>query len=509
VLPDIAILGRPPLRSGGGYAFDPFTLIMRGPRDFAPDAKLDPVEDSAAQQAFLHEDLHWLQSVGTSVGLFLTAVRFSQEQTAGLLRDLPPHLRRQLRDGRVSTPAVPIAQVDRAGALVGGSSRGSQPLGSLVQGWYDHLATHRLFADSQIVDGVAWDLPVGLTETFCDIASTLHLMGVSSSYDYQEHRQRLRFSDLGRRVGNADRVTTTLILESAATVDELLTAVMMARKSPGSGEALVEAIVRRLRGGTYGAALRHFARLVHADTEAGFADLFTFGLVCDIALNPPLPPVTPASEMPLSWDELYPPIRFLRACGAVKALSIQLDAGSEHRDYVELRESVCAAASMTIADGGWANLDSYQQVDWPALFTAPPGEPPGPSGGIPENNGYLDFLLWCGARARELRAHDIRLLLHPGFRISLRDPQAIALRFEEQGGGWYRAPAWSLGDRFAFSEPLRSWFGTWLITKAVWGASIHDWMAGTGPLDLRSLPREIRDDQAEVWEPGIDRLLDL
>lgn len=64
---------------------------MHGPRDLTRDRELDMTENFAAQQASLHEDHHWLQWIGTSIGLFLTAVRFSQEQTAGLLCELPRH----------------------------------------------------------------------------------------------------------------------------------------------------------------------------------------------------------------------------------------------------------------------------------------------------------------------------------------------------------------------------------------------------------------------------------
>jgi hypothetical protein len=508
LLPDVPILRRAPLQTGSGYTFDPFAIITRGPRDLTVERELDIEANFAAQQASLHEDHHWIQWIGTSMGLFLTAVRFSQEQTAGLMSELPPGLRRKLKDERMGSPSSPIVYLDSASALDGKSERGNRRLGSLAQGWYDHLLTYRLFADSDVVDGIPWDLATGLAETLCDVASTLDLMGVTDRYDYAESLRHLDFTDLPGRVGvEGERLTTTLILEGAASVDELLGAIAVANKFPQWGDALAVALVERLRSGSYGLALRLFGRLVHGDVDAVFADLFTFGLVCDIALNPPLPPVTPILDTPTSWNELYPPIRFARACAAVKLLSARLTAESNHTDFVSVRDAVCEVAAMTVANET-AVLDGYQQVDWLDLASAEK-EAATQACALPGDYGYFDFLLWCGTQARQLRLRDIRLLINPAFRITIGDRGAIDLRIEGRGAGWYHSPAWALGDGFGFSEPIRSWFGTWLVTKSVAGACVHDWMAGTSALDLSWLPQQLRAHQTDVWDAALDRLLDL
>lgn len=49
-------------------------------------------------------------------------------------------------------------------------------------------------------------------------------------------------------------------------------------------------------------------------------------------------------------------------------------------------------------------------------------------------------------------------------------------------------PTAVLGDYFGFADPIKSWFGTWLMTKTVSGACIQDWMAGTSALDLSCPP---------------------
>jgi hypothetical protein len=508
LLPDVPILRRAPLQTGSGYTFDPFAIITRGPRDLTVERELDIEANFAAQQASLHEDHHWIQWIGTSMGLFLTAVRFSQEQTAGLMSELPPGLRRKLKDERMGSPSSPIVYLDSASALDGKSERGNRRLGSLAQGWYDHLLTYRLFADSDVVDGIPWDLATGLAETLCDVASTLDLKGVTDRYDYAESLRHLDFTDLPGRVGvEGERLTTTLILEGAASVDELLGAIAVANKLPQWGDALAVALVERLRSGSYGLALRLFGRLVHGDVDAVFADLFTFGLVCDIALNPPLPPVTPILDTPTSWNELYPPIRFARACAAVKLLSARLTAESNHTDFVSVRDAVCEVAAMTVANET-AVLDGYQQVDWLDLASAEK-EAATQACALPGDYGYFDFLLWCGTQARQLRLRDIRLLINPAFRITIGDRGAIDLRIEGRGAGWYHSPAWALGDGFGFSEPIRSWFGTWLVTKSVAGACVHDWMAGTSALDLSWLPQQLRAHQTDVWDAALDRLLDL
>jgi hypothetical protein len=153
-------------------------------------------------------------------------------------------------------------------------------------------------------------------------------------------------------------------------------------------------------------------------------------------------------------------------------------------------------------------LDGYQQVDWLNLVSAA-GEAGAQAHALPSDYGYIDFLLWCGTQARQLRARDIRLLVNPAYRITIGDRGAFDLRIDGHGAGWYHSPAWALGDKFGFSEPMRSWFGTWLVTKTVAGACVHDWMAGTSALDLSWLPRQLRAHQSDVWDAAFDRLLDL
>lgn len=482
---------------------------MHGPRDLTRDRELDMTENFAAQQASLHEDHHWLQWIGTSIGLFLTAVRFSQEQTAGLLCELPPPLRRELRDQRIAAASSPIVFLGADGSLEARSERGNRMLGSLVQGWYDHLLTYRLFTDSDVVDGLSWDLVAGFTETMCDVESTFSLMGVTSGYDYHACQQHLQgLSDVGWRVSAmTGRVTTTSILEAAATVDEYLGAGVVAARFPDWGGALYTNLIDRLHTGDYGKALRLFGALVHDDDRAGLADAFTFGLACDIALNPPLPPLTTIAEMPTSWADLYPPVRFIRACQALKRLSIRLGPESSHDDDLALCEAICSVARIPLAEERVVSLDAYQRVDWASLLRADRA-PEARTAGIPEDYAYLDFLLWCGARARELRGSDIRLMINPAHHLTAGNLDALKLRIEEHGAGWYQAPAVALGNYFGFADPIKSWFGTWLMTKTVSGAFVQDWMAGTSALDLSWLPAKLREEQS-VWDSTLDRLLDL
>jgi hypothetical protein len=500
-LPDIPLLRRSALRSAGGWTFDPYTFITRGPRDITRERELDLERNFAAQQASLHEDHHWLQWVGTSVGLFLTTVRFSQEQSAGLLSRLPDGLRRSLYDERAQGVQAPIVRLGPDGAILEASDRGNQELGSLLQGWYDHLLTYRLFLNSDCVDQAPWDVAAGLAETLCDIESTLHLIGVTNGYDYATLRRRLAFSDLAGRVGSgANRLTTRLILEAAATVDELLGASAVTRMFPEAGKGLGVEIVSRLRSGSYGVALRRFGTMVHDDPDAAFDDLVTFGVVCDIALNPPLPPCTSAAVMPTSWFDLYPPIRFVRACIALRRLRRKLGMEGTHADCLALQEDVCELAGITMADDLAPHLDGYQRVNWSAQIRSS-------SSAMPEDYGYLDFVFWCGARARELRKTDLRLLTTPALRITAGDPAAMELRIETGGDGWYHAPVWALGDAFGFSHPMTSAFGTWLVTKAAAGACVDDWMAGRGRLDLSWLPQRLLDSRDEVWDATLSVLL--
>src|SRR5437868_1522380 len=93
MLPAIPLLQRASLRSGMSDAlYDPHTLIMRV---FAKDPNglndADHLREAFEYNAsVVHERVHWLQHHGTSMGCFLSALRYSQQRTAARwLRDLP------------------------------------------------------------------------------------------------------------------------------------------------------------------------------------------------------------------------------------------------------------------------------------------------------------------------------------------------------------------------------------------------------------------------------------
>lgn len=103
------LLQRRRLGSGTGrYEFDPLSLIT-----FAiPGATRGPQPDLADMVAYhqgsAHESHHWLQWIGTTIGAFLTSLRYSSEQTALMLPLLDPAMRDRIRRERTGSPPQPI-----------------------------------------------------------------------------------------------------------------------------------------------------------------------------------------------------------------------------------------------------------------------------------------------------------------------------------------------------------------------------------------------------------------
>ena len=83
---DAPLLQRRRLGSGTGrYEFDPLSLITFATPAVATNAEPTLADHLAYHRGSAHESHHWLQWIGTTIGAFLTSLRFSSEQTALML----------------------------------------------------------------------------------------------------------------------------------------------------------------------------------------------------------------------------------------------------------------------------------------------------------------------------------------------------------------------------------------------------------------------------------------
>jgi hypothetical protein len=115
------------------------------------------------------------------------------------------------------------------------------------------------------------------------------------------------------RAEDGKRLGTRSLFEGGAVANELQFLLLS-----GADPVVIRSRFDSLIGGSYGAALREYmARSGATDREKLLANPYThlwyFLIICDVALNPPLPPVVTTKRQVWNWKEIFPAFRFQRA----------------------------------------------------------------------------------------------------------------------------------------------------------------------------------------------------
>ena len=492
---DAPLLQRRRLGSGTGrYEFDPVSLITFAIPGTATEPESELAEGLAYHRGSAHESHHWLQWIGTTVGAFLTSLRFSSEQTALMLPLLDPAMRERIRRERTGCPPQPIVGLAADFSLDEASGRGAQPVESLVQGWYDHLLTHRLFLESGLTDGVPWDQEEGMAEAISDLSEVVHRIGASAEYDYGTVRSVFTLPGARQRIAHGGtRLTTLGIMEAAATANEILASLGTATADAELAAAGAIEAADRFEAGSYGVAGKLYADIARRRVRLVPTGLWTFTAACDVALNPPLPPIVPAGSQRVAWADIYPPFRFRRIVGAMRGIGTELGPESTHHDYVAFVDEICDAAGLDNHQSYIPELCGYQEVDWLAACATKTGQDR-PSGTFPtEDYSYFDYLLWCFERAWNVRKRNLPMLATSGWQLTTGRLGTLPLLFEDEGAGWFNPPLWAIDDRYGYTERIKVPFGTWLSVSAALHASTFDLMTGTDGATLNALPAKLRE----------------
>jgi len=282
----------------------------------------------------IHEWNHWFQHIGTTVGLFLEFVRHSQSALfMKWIKEQPVAIRSNIFDGRF-TKNKPLVQLDRSGAPIAAAGSPNDPINFVVQAWYDHQFLHEFISDSTMADRYGMIGAPGFSNVMADVALfTCDDMGFrSSEYERAGHMGARRwFFAQDQRFPlvkvNGRRITTKSLMECAATISEISYIqghpLFLADESPNSAK-VVSDVKKKLLQTQYGHPIEGFSKFVTGSTFADSASIYsTLSATIFAALNPPLPPVfvgPKANGESWSWDEIYPPIRYLKLCRAVNSV---------------------------------------------------------------------------------------------------------------------------------------------------------------------------------------------
>ncbi|MBP0453357.1 hypothetical protein J5Y04_27990 [Kitasatospora sp. RG8] len=386
----------------GAYEFNPAMLIQRRPPYSRENLLL------AGQLSLHHERAHWFQFAGSTVGAVLLTLHRAEEIT----------LLRWFTEGDLEAAAVAHVQecLRRNKALRARAGVVPHQIRNLVDTFTELRLSRLLLTDSVRRS----QLPRPPGELLADALVTAdHTYAIHTGgrrhwgpWAARTAHRRGLLDPKASLVGERE-LTTRHVMEAGAFLNQwsLLAAGGWGEGPPVSGARYQGLSVesRYILMDAFGALTQlyrlcfdfafdrwqdRFRGQSECDTAGHFARALPALACCfDIALNPPVLPLCVPSA--ISWEELYPPHRFMAAVEAVGQVGL-LDEFPGNASYADYRDRVCGQAELVI---GHSDRRSFQHDRFSAPFfkSVESGDP------ILEKLSYFDYLIWVMESFDEFR----------------------------------------------------------------------------------------------------------
>jgi hypothetical protein len=349
MLPKLPILARASYKSGFlGAQYDPRTLITRvtEPNIIELERSSDFAQMFEYNATRVHEMVHWFQHHGTSFGCFLESLRLSQFLTTlRYLRSMPSDKAKDLihKRNKFSRPILEIDPQTQYPIFHEGENNNEMNL--FKQIWFDHQWVHTVLEDSRILQSGLRQIPgVSFGEVISDVMLALRedsdfLFDAKNVSAILESREWFSIPDHEMQFTDwrGKALTSKALMESAATISEI----QLFRYSAHFWSVFIEeedrikiikSRVDRILEGDYGLPIRIILEIMQIDFSSDINLLFdmlpTVNILCFIALNPPLPPYVmspPCDRQSWQWNDLYPPVRFIRLARCIKKIGLLND----------------------------------------------------------------------------------------------------------------------------------------------------------------------------------------
>lgn len=503
MLPDVALLKRHPYFALQSLAaFDPTTLFIRSgqkggflvaPGLSGADGELD--QATADEASALHEDYHWFQHMGTTTGALLALLRHSQQCMSFMYFDqVKPGDRARQIESRAGVGERPLIPIDEHGRLlpVDATLASSAELDAFAQVWYQHLLVLTMLDNPTLLDYLQY--PRGKVfgyATACAMMNGCSLRGEASP-DFDEMCKWYEFDEgeIIQIAFQSERLTTRALFEGGATTNELLLLLLR-----GASNEMVTDLSHRLASGMYGVAMTTFlSKLAPRPKRSDLVrTLQTFLVVCDVALNPPVPPLCSKpydGNDHWRWSDVYPPQRFVRLIDAVSAVGL-IEQNSPHERLRGYIDELCQEV-------GWPNPDTYVHP-FPACEDVIDFEKAGQGIRLEtlQSYSYYDYLFWVQHKMWELRATNLPMLIYPAAchcEPELWDyykalSRSIVMTHDSV---WARPPLiWKPDGSWGYATANET-FNQWLLTNSAAHYFMYDLMAGAGRFDSRAYPPVLR-----------------
>lgn len=512
MIPDVPLLKRASYDSAySGVEFNPFTLFVRYPLkglvqhpftgrgSASVHMQIDTVTNTwwheilkiDSEAAAFHEEFHWLQYNGTSVGAFLSLLRYSQERTTvNLLKSMGTDYLTKLFKNRTGENPIPIVPINDEGKLDFSLFPERDEADLFRQIWYDHELIYTLFDSSNKQDYISYPRGqifgeiVGDTILhFCDRCGYAYPGTKLAREWYRFNEESILFV-----ASNGERLTTRAVIEGATVANELQLLVLRQ-----ASHELVTKLVDRLDHGTYGIALLTFMGRLGLDPQNVMSILPTFNTICDLALNPPLPPLHiggPKDNDHWSWEDIYPPLRFQRTIDCIKKLGF-LPYDSNHERLCGYIDALCGMLHWPSPNNfvhpykkckQKLNLETRKR-DYQLQQL--------------ENYDYYHYLFWVQYEMWKKRKTHLPAFIN---QAEMRCSENLWNYYSDiyfgdmvsEGYNWIKPPFWSTLDSYGHRQSKCENFNYWLVSNSCLHYLLFDLVVGTGKFDIAAYPPQMR-----------------
>ena len=505
MIPKLPFFARDRIHSATSrFSYDPYTLFLHdgGCEDYKdhkdPDQSLsDPGRlfhgSFAHHAAKVHELTHWIQTTSTSIGALLSLVRYVQQRTAEhMLHAMRPSVRHRVLDRRIihGQPLLPSGP-DGIDIMSAGRELSVDPVH--LQMWLDCLAVDKLLYSTETpIPDRQFPSNTVLGEILGDCF--LYLAGELSLGTYPGHetaRGLFRAAKGPGAVQTADgeHLTTENIIECGATINELLTGCNFGSFIELAGISVDRRqCLRTLLETSYGRAARWLLKMTKAPADRLTELLPALSVICDLSLNPPVPPHYLSFHRVLDWDEIYPPYRFVRLTRACPRVGL-LGMGAAHETAVEFSRRLCDAAGIEHpldypAElqnwGGGVDLRHELQDRWDFRGGA---------------NGWYKVVLSTNQRMWELRQSSWPFCSNFGeCTFGNNSSKYITLLFNDlDPAHWFAHPyLYAMQDASCkISGAINKKNGEHLGISVAYSHFLYDFMIGEGGFDFSCLPAKM------------------
>jgi hypothetical protein len=490
----------------------------------------------------IHEGIHWRQCQGSTFGAFAAWVKCSQEQnTFEILRSLPSPLKRELFARRAA--GTPILSLSNETSLPDPPLEGAdlrEDVNMLRMLWFDHLFIYRYFRNSTDVAYQSAALEQIFGSCTAEAATTLahaHAHPAWASFSYKDLVEYYTLPAAGKVGIAGQELGTKLLLEAAAAATEVLlrattieqrfrltdegAARIVAEKGPDATgleadsvwfardafdrDVFLERAGEVLRS-SYGFALNVFFHISGADPSYHESWLTALAVI-DFSLNGPLPPlVLPDASRP-SWDELYPPARFVKACVAARRCKGLDLGGGDTAMRAYLADLAAASGLRNPCEYSSAGIHDVALPDFQKLKRGPILEELRGTGVT-----YYTFVRWCQQALWKERAVNLPLLINPVLLIwnELKEDPARAFAYVTRLDCSAPIICSSEGE-LDHGAASTTQFGTWLAASSAVHCAATDLMVRVGPPRFPGFPRALLKDEraSAIIRQSIQNSLDI